>query len=300
MADRVRKAIIPVGGLGTRFLPVTRAVPKEMLPLLDKPSIQYGVEECAQSGVEQVIIVTGAGKYAIADHFHRDRELEMYLEERGKHDLVEVLHEVDRLSSTVDIVYVPQKEPLGLGHAVWTARNIVGDEPCAVLLPDDVILGRKPCLRQLMDAHERTGGTVLAARAVSRSQIGRYGIIATTGEPEDGLHQVDDVVEKPSPEEAPSNLAIFGRYVLAPDVLRELERTRPGAGQEIQLTDAIRATIAGGGVAALEFEGDYYDLGTVPGYLKANLALGLRRPDLRAELLELVRELAGEDALKPA
>ena len=289
---RVRKAVIPVGGLGTRFLPVTRAVPKEMLPLLDKPSIQYGVEECAASGIEQVIIVTGAGKYAIAEHFHRDRELEMYLEERGKEELLQVLHEVDSLSSKVDLAYVPQKEPLGLGHAVWTARKLVGDEPCAVLLPDDIILGDRPCLAQLIDVHAGRGGTVLAARAVEQSQISRYGIIAGSGEPERGVHRVADVVEKPDPSEAPSNLAIFGRYVLAPDVFRALEKTPPGAGKEIQLTDAIRATTGGGGVAALEFEGDYYDLGPIPGFLKANLALGLRRDDLREELLGLVRELS--------
>jgi len=292
MAMRVRKAVIPVGGLGTRFLPVTRAVPKEMLPLLDKPSIQYGVEECAASGIEQVIIVTGAGKYAIAEHFHRDRELEMYLEERGKEELLQVLHEVDSLSSKVDLAYVPQKEPLGLGHAVWTARNLVGDEPCAVLLPDDIILGERPCLAQLIDVHAELGGTVLAARSVERSQISRYGIIASSGEPERGVHRVTDVVEKPDPAEAPSDLAIFGRYVLAPDVFRALEKTRPGAGKEIQLTDAIRATAGGGGVSALEFEGDYYDLGKIPGFLKANLALALRRDDLREELLGLVRELS--------
>ena len=297
MTKRVRKAVIPVGGLGTRFLPVTRAVPKEMLPLLDKPSIQYGIEECVASGIEQVVIVTDPGKYAIPDYFRRDRELEMYLEERGKTDLLEVMREVDRLSHEVDLVYVPQLEPLGLGHAVWTARNVIGGEPCAVLLPDDVILGDRPCLRQLLDAYEETGGTVVAARRVAKSQLSRYGILATENSA-GPLHLVTDLVEKPAPDDAPSDLAIFGRYVLAPDVLEALERTQPGSGKEIQLTDAIKTTIARSRVAALEFAGDHYDLGTVPGYLKANLALGLRRPDLREELMDLVRELAGERVLK--
>ncbi len=297
MTQHVRKAVIPVGGLGTRFLPVTRAVPKEMLPLLDKPSIQYGIEECAASGIEEVIIVTDPGKYAIPDYFRRDRELELYLEERGKQDLLDVMHEVDRLSKQVELVYVPQVEPLGLGHAVWTARNLVGDEPCAVLLPDDVILGDPPCLRQLMDAHAGAGGSVVATRRVGRDQLSRYGIIATGGGA-GPLHHVTDLVEKPDPDAAPSDLAIFGRYVLAPAVLGALARTRPGAGQEIQLTDAIKETLATSGVSALEYSGDYYDLGTVPGYLKANLALGLRHPEMREELLSLVRELAGERALK--
>ena len=297
MTQRVRKAVIPVGGLGTRFLPVTRAVPKEMLPLLEKPSIQYGVEECAASGIEEVIVVTDPGKYAIPEYFKRDRALELYLEERGKHDLLEVMHEVDELAKSVELVYVPQLEPLGLGHAVWTARRLVGDELCAVLLPDDVILGDPPVLRQLMDAQAEAGGTVIATRRVPKSQISRYGIIATDGGP-GPLHRATDVVEKPDADSAPSDLAVFGRYVLAPDVLAALERTQPGAGKEIQLTDAIKDTIATSGVSALEYIGDHYDLGTVPGYLKANLALGLRHPEMREELLSLVRELAGEPAAK--
>ena len=297
MPSKVRKAVIPVGGLGTRFLPVTRAIPKEMLPLLDKPAIQYAVEECAASGIEQVIIVTGAGKYSIAEHFHRDRELELYLEERGKRDLLEVVREVDRLSHRVELVYIPQIEPLGLGHAVWTARNLVGDEPFAVLLPDDVILGERPCLQQLIAAHAQSGGSVLATRSVPRDQISRYGILAASGA-QGRLHRVTDVIEKPKAEEAPSDLAIFGRYVLDPAVLRAAADIKPGAGKEIQLTDAIRATIRTASVSALEFEGDYYDLGTIPGYLKANLALGIRRKDLRDELLKLVRELSGEGAFE--
>ena len=297
MTQRVRKAVIPVGGLGTRFLPVTRAVPKEMLPLLEKPSIQYGVEECAASGIEEVIVVTDPGKYAIPEYFKRDRALELYLEERGKHDLLEVMHHVDDLAKQVELVYVPQLEPLGLGHAVWTARHLVGDEPCAVLLPDDVILGDPPVLRQLMDAHDEAGGSIVAARRVARDQISRYGIVAFDGE-SGPLHRATDLVEKPDPDDAPSDLAIFGRYVLAPEVLESLERTKPGSGTEIQLTDALKETIGSSGVSALEYTGDYYDLGTVPGYLKANLALGLRHPEWREELLLLVRELTGEQTAK--
>lgn len=297
MTQPVRKAVIPVGGLGTRFLPVTRAVPKEMLPLLEKPSIQYGVEECVASGIEQVVIVTDPGKYAIPEYFKRDRALELYLEERGKDDLLEVMHQVDELSRRIELVYLPQLEPLGLGHAVWTARHLVGDEPCAVLLPDDVILGEPPVLRQLMDAHATAGGSVIATRRVPRSQISRYGIFATAGD-EGPLHRATDVVEKPHADDAPSDLAIFGRYVLDPGVLRALERTQPGAGKEIQLTDAIKDTIGSSGVWALEYSGDHYDLGTVPGYLKANLALGLRDPEMREELLSLVHELAGQRAAK--
>ncbi len=288
----VRKAIFPAAGLGTRFLPVTKAQPKEMLPLVDKPTIQYGVEEAIASGIEQVIMVTGGGKRAIVDHFDRSREIEYYLQERGKHELLALLAEVDALSDRVDINYVQQKEPLGLGHAVWTARRLVEGEACAVLLADDVILGAEPALKQLGAAHLDTGATVLAVRRVSRSQISRYGIVALADPAGRGpLHEVRDLVEKPAPDEAPSDLAIFGRYVLAPAVFEALDRTRPGAGSEIQLTDAIKASLGAGRVVALEFEGDYYDTGTVPGYLRANLALALKRDDLRAEMLEVIREL---------
>lgn len=287
---KVRRAIFPAAGLGTRFLPVTKAQPKEMLPLVDKPTIQYGVEEAIASGIEQIVIVTAAGKRAIVDHFDRSFELEFYLRQRGKADLLRVLADVDRLSDEADLNYVQQKEPLGLGHAVWTARRLVRNEACAVLLADDVILGAEPCLRQLIRAHEQTGATVLAARRVARDQISRYGIIAT-GASDGRLHAVTDLVEKPDPSEAPSDLAIFGRYVLTPDVFTALDSTGPGTGREIQLTDAIRSTIATGRVVACEFEGEYHDTGTVPGYLKANLALALKRDDLRESMLAVIREL---------
>jgi len=291
MAERrVSKAVITAAGLGTRFLPVTKAQPKEMLPLVDKPTIQYSVEEAIASGIDEVILVTGGGKRAIVDHFDRSRELEYYLEQRGKQDLLDILAEVDRLSDRINLVYVQQKEPLGLGHAVYQAEKLVRGEPCAVLLPDDVILGQTPCLAQLIEAHVRTGSTVVAARRVPKSAVTRYGVFRTGGR-EGNVHEVLDVVEKPSVEEAPSDLVILGRYVLAPDVFEALGRTQAGAGHEIQLTDAIKSTIGGAGVVAVEFEGDYYDTGTIPGYLKANLALALKRDDLREEMLEVFREL---------
>ena len=287
----MRKAIFPAAGLGTRFLPVTKAQPKEMLPLVDKPTIQYGVEEAIASGIEQVIMVTGGGKRAIVDHFDRSLELEHYLEMRGRSDLLHILAEVDDLSNRLVITYLQQKEPLGLGHAVWTARLLVEGEPCAVLLADDVILSEdRPVLKQLIDAHAQTGATVLAVRKVPRNEVSRFGIIATRGS-KGGIHEVVDIVEKPSVADAPSELAALGRYVLLPAVFTELDRGEPGAGNEIQLVDAIKRTIGHHPVVGVEFEGDYYDTGTIPGYLRANLMLAMRREGLREELAPLLREL---------
>jgi UTP--glucose-1-phosphate uridylyltransferase len=291
---RVRKAIFPAAGLGTRFLPVTKAQPKEMLPLVDKPTIQYGVEEAIASGIEQVIMVTGGGKRAIVDHFDRSLELEHYLRKRGRDDLLRILAGVDRLSDLVDITYIQQKEPLGLGHAVWTARRLVEGEACAVLLADDVILGGgNPCLKQLIDAHQKTGATVLAVRRFPKSEIARYGVVATDGG-RGPLHKVTDMVEKPKAGTEPSDLAILGRYVLTPAVMAELDRAEPGAGTEIQLTDAIKRSAGAHPVVALEFEGDYYDTGTVPGYLRANLTLAMRREGLREQLGPLLQDLLRE------
>ena len=286
----VRKAIFPAAGLGTRFLPVTKAQPKEMLPLVDKPTIQYGVEEAIASGIEQVIMVTGGGKRAIVDHFDRSLELEHYLEQRGKSDLLHILGEVDELSNQVVITYVQQKEPLGLGHAVWTARLLVEGEACAVLLADDVILGGEPCLKQLIDVHRDTGATVIAVRRFPRSEIGRYGVVVTS-RGGGRIHEVTDMVEKPEPGTEPSDLAILGRYVLTPAVFAQLEKAEPGAGKEIQLTDAIKRTVGSAPVVAYEFDGDYFDTGTVAGYLRANLMLAMRREGLREELAPFLREL---------
>ncbi len=261
-----------------------------MLPLVDKPTIQYGVEEAIASGIEQVIMVTGGGKRAIVDHFDRSLELEHYLEERGKSDLLHILSEVDDLSNQVDITYIQQKEPLGLGHAVWTARRLVEGEACAVLLADDVILGDEPCLKQLIAAHQKTDATVIAVRRFPRSEIGRYGVVVTNGS-QGRIHEVTDMVEKPEPGTEPSDLAILGRYILTPAVFAALDRAEPGAGKEIQLTDAIKRVLGHHPVVALEFEGDYYDTGTVPGYLRANLMLAMRREGLREDLYPLLREL---------
>jgi UTP--glucose-1-phosphate uridylyltransferase len=299
VTSAVTKAIFPAAGLGTRFLPVTKAQPKEMLPLVDKPTVQYGVEEAIASGIEQVIMVTGGGKRAIVDHFDRSLELEHYLVQRGKSDLLHILAEVDDLSNRVDILYIQQKEPLGLGHAVWTARRLVEGEACAVLLADDVILGAEPCLKQLIDAHRKTGATVIAVRRFPRSEIGRYGVVVTNGS-QGPIHQVTDMVEKPEPGTEPSDLAILGRYVLAPAVFAELDRAEPGAGQEIQLTDAIRRALPNHPVVAVEFEGDYYDTGTVPGYLRANLMLAMKREGLREELLPLLAELLEAQPERPS
>src|SRR3989442_6957028 len=272
---RVRKAIFPAAGLGTRFLPVTKAQPKEMLPLVDKPTIQYGVEEAIASGIEH------------------------YLEQRGKSDLLRILAEVDDLSNQLDITYIQQKEPLGLGHAVWTARRQVEGEACAVLLADDVILGGEPCLKQVIEAHRTTGATVLAVRRVPKSEVSRYGIIATGGS-KGGIHEVVDIVEKPPADDAPSDLAALGRYVLLPEVFTELDRAEPGAGNEIQLVDAIKRTIGRQPVVGVEFEGDYYDTGTLPGYLRANLMLAMKREGLRDELAPLLRELLESRVQYPA
>ena len=287
----VRKAIFPAAGLGTRFLPVTKAQPKEMLPLVDKPTIQYGVEEAVASGIEQVIMVTGGGKRAIVDHFDRSVDLEHYLQQRERGDLLDILAAIDRLSDRLLITYIQQKEPRGLGDAVWTARLMVEGEACAVLLADDVIVcEQRPVLKQLIDAHAQTGATVLAVRRMPRDQVGRYGVIATS-QSHGRLHEVTDMVEKPAPGSEPSDLAMLGRYVIVPAVMEELGQTEPGAGREVQLTDAIKRTIGKHRVVALEFEGDYYDTGTLPGYMRANLTMAMKRDGLREELAPLLREL---------
>ncbi len=287
MAQRVRKAVFPAAGLGTRFLPATKASPKEMLPLVDKPLIQYAVEEAVASGIEQVILVTGRGKTAIEDHFDSSKELEMLLEEKGKKQL---LREIREISNMVDFAYVRQKEALGLGHAILAARNLVGEEPFAVFLGDDVIDARVPAMRQMLDVYRRYQASVLAVVRVPRAQISAYGVI----DPErmaDGLYRARDLVEKPPIEQAPSELAVIGRYVLTPRVLVKLAETRPGKGGEIQLTDGLRALLADEPIYALEIEGERYDAGDKLGFLKANVSFALRRPDLREEFRKFLRGL---------
>jgi UTP--glucose-1-phosphate uridylyltransferase len=287
---RVRKAVFPAAGWGTRFLPATKAQPKEMLPLVDRPVIQYAVEEAVAAGIEQVIIVTSSQKRAIEDHFDLNYELEHLLEERGE---IERLRQIRHISDLAQIAYVRQKEQLGLGHAVLMAKELVGHEPFAVILSDDVVVGQRPCIGQLIHAYHQTHGSVVAVMEVPHEETGRYGVIG--GEPVEGyggrLWKADRVVEKPDPADAPSNLAIIGRYVLTPKIFDKLEQTQRGAGGEIQLTDAIEALMQEQPVYGYAFEGTRYDAGTTMGWLKASVELALARPDLGPELADYLRGL---------
>lgn len=286
---RVRKAVIPAAGWGTRFLPATKAQPKEMLPLVDKPIIQYVVEEAVASGIEDILIITGRGKRAIEDHFDRHLELERVLD-RSHNDMLEVVRE---LSNMVDIHFVRQKEQLGLGHAIYQARRHVGDEPFAVLLGDEVFVGEKPCLGQLIDIQEKTGASVIGALPVPREDVRRYGIIAP--EPiDDRLCRALDLVEKPPVEEAPSNLAIIGRYVLDSDIFGILADLPPGRNGEIQLTDGLRLLNRFSPVYGFEPVTKRYDVGEKLGYLQASVELALGRPDLGDAFAEYLRRLTSD------
>ncbi len=277
----VRKAVFPVGGLGTRFLPATKALPKEMLPVVDKPLIQYAVEEARAAGVEEFIFVTGRGKSAIEDHFDHSWELQDSLTARGKQaELAEIQA---WLPAPGQVAYTRQQEPLGLGHAVWCARHLVGDEPFAVLLADDLVLSDAPCLAQMAEVYGRVGGNLVAVMDVPREQTGRYGILDVVQD--DGrLAEAKGLVEKPRPEKAPSTLSIIGRYILRPEVFAELDRREKGAGGEVQLTDAMARTIGRIPFHGLRFEGRRFDCGSKAGFLEANIAFALERPDLRAEV----------------
>jgi UTP--glucose-1-phosphate uridylyltransferase len=289
---RVRKAVFPAAGWGTRFLPATKAQPKEMLPLVDKPVIQYAVEEAVAAGIEQVLIVTSSQKRAIEDHFDLSFELEHLLEERGD---IEMLRQIRHISDLAQVAYIRQKEQLGLGHAVLMAKELVGHEPFAVILSDDVIVGDRPCIGQLIHAYDQVHSSVLAVAEVPREETNRYGIIAVDPSVEPADHgrllRVARVVEKPHADEAPSNLAIVGRYVLTPKIFDKLEQTPRGAGGEIQLTDAIEALMEEQQVYAYRFDGVRYDAGTTMGWLKASVELALERPDLGREFREYLRSL---------
>jgi UTP--glucose-1-phosphate uridylyltransferase len=285
----IRKAVFPAAGLGTRFLPATKAQPKEMLPIVDKPIIQYGVEEAVAAGIDQIIVVTGRDKRAIVDHFDISFELEHYLKDRGK---TRELQLVRKISDLVDITYIHQKEPLGLGHAVLMAKDVVGQEPFAVFLADDIIRSHTPAIKQMMDVFAPRQASVLALQRVEPDQVSRYGIVKV-GKSEGRIHEVVDMVEKPDPEKAPSNLAILGRYILKPTIFGILETTHEGVGGEIQLTDAIRTMAQHEQVLGLEFEGTYHDVGTVSGFLKTSIAFALERPGLREELLSYLASLDG-------
>lgn len=280
----IRKAIIPAAGLGTRFLPATKAMPKEMLPIIDKPAIQYIVEEAVASGIEDIIIVTGKGKRAIEDHFDSYYELEQILGRQGK---VDMLSEVRKATELTDIHYIRQKEPKGLGHAIWCARKFIGNEPFAVLLGDDIVQSEVPCLKQMMDVYDRVQGSVLAVKEVPSEEVKRYGIVdpePAGGDGGDRVLRVRGVVEKPVPAAAPSNVAIMGRYILTPAIFDLLETQDTGAGGEIQLTDAISRLLLDEPVYGFHFEGKRYDTGEKLGYLKTIIDFALERPDLQEEL----------------
>lgn len=284
---KVRKAIIAAAGWGTRFLPVTRSQPKEMLPLVNKPLIQYAVEEAINSGIEQVILITAMGKHAIEDYFDRSFELEYVLEQKGE---TELLQEMRRLSNLVNICYIRQKEQLGLGHAVLIARDIIADEPFAVLLPDDIIDSRVPALKQMIEVYEQRGTSVIAVERVSPQDTVKYGII----EPKEishRLYQVLSLAEKPEPQEAPSDLGIVGRYILMPEIFDALAATPPGRIKEIQLTDALQRLLKQQVISACEFEGVRYDTGTPSGWLEATIALALKDPDIGPGLRQYLRRL---------
>jgi UTP--glucose-1-phosphate uridylyltransferase len=277
-ARRVRKAVLPVAGLGTRFLPATKAMPKEMLPVVDKPLIQYAVEECIASGIENVIFVTGRRKYAIEDHFDSQPELESFLEERGKPAQAQMVREI---SGGLHFSYTRQSEALGLGHAVLTARELVGDEPFAVLLGDVIMQGKVPATKALVDVYEKTGIGAIAVEEVPHSQVHLYGIVSIDdkgGESDGKLLRIKDLVEKPKAEEAPSNLGVTGRYVLPPEIFDYLENTKPGAGGEIQLTDGLRMLAQNQGLYASVYDGKTYDAGDKLGFLKATVEFALKNP----------------------
>lgn len=276
MNKKIRKAIFPAAGLGTRFLPATKASPKEMLPLVDKPMIQYVVEEAVASGIEHIIMVTGRGKRAIEDHFDKNVELEFYLEAKGK---TRTLRDMEEISNMVDFVYVRQKEPLGLGHAVLCARDLIGDEPFAVLLGDDIIDSDTPALKQMIQVYERYHSSILALQEVPEEQIHLYGVIDGKKE-DDGIYKVNRMVEKPPKGEAPSNLAIIGRYILSPRIFEFLEKGERGAGGEIQLTNALQMLADEQPVYGFTFDGKRYDGGSKIGFLEATVELGLKNPEL--------------------
>jgi UTP--glucose-1-phosphate uridylyltransferase len=286
---KIKKAVFPVAGLGTRFLPATKAMAKEMLPVVDKPLIQYAVEEAFDAGIEQIIFVTGRGKKALEDHFDRCFEVELTLKNKGKTELLKQIQEL--VPKTGTIVYTRQNEPLGLGHAIWCARDIVGDEPFAVLLADDLIqTHNKPVLTEMVKKFDRFRASIAAVMEVANDQTDKYGILDAV-KLEDNIFQINDMVEKHLPEEAPSNLAIIGRYILTPSIFKHLGKKETGAGGEIQLTDAMKALLKEQPIFGYKFEGTRFDCGDKAGFQMANLAFALERPDMREKLIHFIREI---------
>lgn len=285
---KIRKAIIPAAGLGTRFLPATKAQPKEMLPIVDKPTIQYIVEEAVNSGIEDILIITGRNKRAIEDHFDKSVELEIELKKKGKEELLNL---VEDITNMVDIHYIRQKEPKGLGHAIYCAKAFVGDEPFAVLLGDDIVDSRIPVLKQMMDVYERYNCTILGVQEVPEDDVSKYGIVDCS-QIEERLYKVDNLIEKPKKNEAPSKVGILGRYIISPRIFGILEHTSPGTGGEIQLTDALRELLRYEAVYAYNFEGKRYDVGDKMGYLIATVEFALKRDELKGEFSNYLVNIA--------
>ncbi|AHM55662.1 UTP--glucose-1-phosphate uridylyltransferase YngB [Peptoclostridium acidaminophilum DSM 3953] len=286
MIKKVKKAVIPAAGLGTRFLPATKAQPKEMLPIVDKPTLQYIIEEAVNSGIEEILIITGRNKKSIEDHFDKSVELELELEKKGKDDLLEL---VRGISDMANIYYIRQKEPLGLGHAVYCARSFIGDEPFAVLLGDDIVDAKTPCLKQLIGAYDEYGTSILGVQSVAREDVNKYGIVDGY-EVGKGAYRVNSLVEKPDPANAPSEIAILGRYIITPQIFEILRNTKPGKGGEIQLTDALNVLAKESSMHAYVFEGRRYDVGDKMGYLQATIDFALKRDDLRAGLMDFMKQ----------
>lgn len=284
---KVRKAIIPAAGLGTRFLPATKAQPKEMLPIVDKPTLQYIIEEAVDSGIEEILIITGRNKKSIEDHFDRSIELELELEKNGK---IELLDQVRKISDMVNIHYIRQKEPKGLGHAIHCAKSFIGNEPFAVLLGDDIVYSEKPCLKQMIEIYDEYKTTILGVQKVPAEEVNKYGIIDAK-EIEDRVYKVKGLIEKPSIEEAPSNIAILGRYIINPAIFEILEHTEPGKNGEIQLTDGLKTLAQKEAMYAYNFEGKRYDVGDKIGFLKATVEFALRREDLKEGFMEYLRDI---------
>ncbi len=287
---KIRKAVIPVAGLGTRFLPASKAIPKEMLTIVDRPTIQYIVEEVVASGIDQVILITSAGKSAIENHFDYDFELDRVLTEKKKDNLAE---EINHISNLIDVVSVRQKKPLGLGHAIWMARNVIGNEPFVVLLGDDLVLSEKPCTKQMLDLFDDVGESIVAVQRVPQDQTYQYGIVEGTKQRK-RVHKIDRMVEKPAPGTTSSDMAIIGRYILQPDIFEMLEKTTPGHGGEIQLTDALLALSNKRGMYAYEFDGTRFDAGDKLGYLKAIIAFALRHPEICENFGDHIKQVAAQ------
>ena len=294
MSKTVRKAIIPAAGLGTRFLPATKSQPKEMLPIVDKPTLQYIIEEAIESGIEEILIVTGRSKKSIEDHFDRSVELELELEQKGK---TEVLKMVQDISNMVNIHYIRQKEPKGLGHAIYCAKSFIGNEPFAVLLGDDIVDSEKPCLKQLIEAYNEYKTSILGVQEVDKQDTDKYGILDAKYI-ENRVYKVKDMIEKPKVEEAPSNIAILGRYIITPDIFDILENQEPGKGGEIQLTDALKTLVAHKAIYAYNFEGKRYDVGDKLGFLEATVDFALKRPELRDKFIEFLEDRINDSKSK--